>query len=225
MFKEHNYIIWGDKCVCGEECFILQNVFHPWDDVDFTTVIECSACKRKIYIDKSKAGKFYNEKILSYFKDTNGKVIDLGCGGGFLSKFLLKQDTINKIYSIDMDISCKEDIEKINNIEHKITFINMDIKNLGKQFRNEQIDYIVSRDVFMFIEDTQKYFDDITYIVSKGIRQMGWYVSNDKRMKNNLMPNQIVEELEKRNWDVKLEALDWYKSGYFIKADKKSDYN
>ncbi len=77
----------------------------------------------------------------------------------------------------------------------------------------------------MFIEDTKKYFDDITYIVSKGIRQIGWYVSNNMRMKNNLKPNQIVEELEKRNWDVKLEALDWYKSGYFIKADKKSDYN
>lgn len=220
MFKEHDYIIWGDYCACGRECFILQDKFHPWGNKDFTILVECPECRKKIYIDRCKAERFYSKKILSYFKNLEGEIMDLGCGEGFLSEFLLHEEKVGKIYSIDNDISCKEDIEKLNIMNDKITFINMDIKNLGEQFKAGQIDYIVSRDVFMFIEDTKKYFDDITNIVSKGIRQMGWYVANNKRMKNNLLPEQIADELKKRNWKVDLEALDWYKSGYFIKADR-----
>ncbi|GCD10516.1 class I SAM-dependent methyltransferase [Clostridium tagluense] len=220
MFKEHSYVLWGDYCTCGQECFILQNKFHPWDDVDFTISIECTRCNKRVNIDNKKAANFYSKKVLSYFGNIEGQIIDLGCGGGFLSEFLLKEDKTNKIYAIDNDISCKEGIEKLCNVENKIVFINMDIKDFGKLFKSKQIDYLVSRDVFMFIEDTKKYFDDITNIVSKGIRQMGWYVSNNKRMKNNLLPEQIVDELKKRDWKVSLETLDWYKSGYFIKADK-----
>ncbi len=220
MFKEHNFVIWGDICTCGKECYILQDKFHPWGETDFTIVAECTGCKRKIYIDRSKAEKFYNNKIFSYFNNIEGKVIDLGCGGGFLSNFLLLEEKVSKIYAIDNDISCKEVIEALDNNKNKINFVDMDIKDLGEQFKNKQIDYIISRDVFMFIEDTQKYFDDITNIVCKGIRQMGWHVSNSERMKNNLLPEQIVAELEKRNWKVTLEILDWYKCGYFIKADK-----
>lgn len=221
MFKEHNYVIWGDYCSCGKECFIMQNKVHPWgDDIDFKIRIECVSCGKKMDIDKEKAQEFYSRKILSYYNDVEGKIIDLGCGGGFLSDFLLHNEKVSKIYAIDNDISCKDDIEKLNNGEDKISFINMDICDLNKYFVDLKVDYLVSRDVFMFIEDTQKYFDDITKIVSKGIRQMGWYVSNSNRMKNKLLPEQIVNELTKRNWQVRLDCLDWYKSGYFIQANR-----
>lgn len=72
----------------------------------------------------------------------------------------------------------------------------------------------------MFIEDTERYFKDITGIVNKGIRQMGWYQKDNSRMKNKLVPEQIADEYIKRGWKVELEYLDWYKSGYFINAYK-----
>ncbi len=221
VFKEHKYKIWGDYCECGSECYVLQNKFHPWtDDADLMIKMNCPNCKQIIEIDKSKAEKFYDQKIHFYFNDLEGDVIDLGCGAGFLSEYLVEKDAVSKIYALDNDESCIEDLNDINDIENKIEFLNTDICNLREHFKLESIDYVVSRDVFMFIEDTDKYFDDITEIVKKGIKQMGWFVSGNERMKNNLLPDQIAEELKKRGWKVKIEYLDWYASGYFIEAIK-----
>lgn len=96
----------------------------------------------------------------------------------------------------------------------------MNAKNISNYFEKDSVDYLVNRDVFMFIYDTDKYFDDITNIVRKGIRQMGWFKKDNKRMLNELTPLQISIELEKRGWKVEVEYLDWYKSGYYIKANK-----
>lgn len=74
--------------------------------------------------------------------------------------------------------------------------------------------------MFMFIEDTNQYFDDVTNIVNKGIRQIGWYMRDSERMKNKLEPQQIAYEYIKRGWKAELEYLNWYKSGYFINAYK-----
>ncbi|WP_138205782.1 methyltransferase domain-containing protein [Haloimpatiens lingqiaonensis] len=219
MFTEHDYVIWGDYCSCGSECYILQNKFHPWDEVDFSIKIQCKNCGKTIEVDKNKAEKFYNKKIFSYFEDVKGTVIDLGCGGGLLSKLLLNNEKVTKIYAIDNDMGCKKYIDELNGGD-KITFLHMDISGLGEYFKEGQVDYIVSRDVFMFIRDTEKYFNDINKIVSKGIKQMGWYISDNKRMKNKLFPEQIVKELTAKNWQVDLECLEWYKSGYFIRGFK-----
>lgn len=101
MFKEHKFIIWGTECECGNECSILQNEHHPWDNIDFTVKLKCSLCKNEVVIDREKAEEFYNRRIYSYYDDINGTVIDLGCGGGFLSRYLLKNNYVNEIYGID----------------------------------------------------------------------------------------------------------------------------
>ncbi|MEG1142227.1 MAG: hypothetical protein RSE41_07265 [Clostridia bacterium] len=75
----------------------------------------------------------------------------------------------------------------------------------------------------MFIEDTDQYFNDVSKIVNKGIRHMGWYFENNKRINNKLTPQQIKQEYSKRGWIVELEYLDWYKSGYFINAYKENN--
>lgn len=220
MFKEHNYAIWGDYCECGQECFILQNKFHPWIEAEFKIKIQCNSCGKELEIDGEKASEFYSKKILSYFDNVEGICMDMGCGGGFLSSFLMKNEKVSKIYAIDNDSEYSDEIKSLDNGSGKISFINMDIRDLDKQFKDADIDYLVSRDVFMFIEDTEKFLDDATRIVSKGIRHMGWYVSGSERMKNNLHPEQIAQELERRGWKVKLEPLNWYKYGYFIEANK-----
>ncbi|WP_160679296.1 class I SAM-dependent methyltransferase [Clostridium sp. C8-1-8] len=221
MFKEHNYTLWGTYCSCGNECSILQNLHHPWIDTSFEVKLKCNSCGKELTINKAMAAAFYDEKILSYFAGVYGKVLDLGCGGGFLSRALLEENAIDKIYGLDIDEQCTDELKDIM-ISNKFQFIKVDISALGEVFGDRNVDFLVSRDVFMFIEDTDKYFEAITKIVSKEIRQMGWYQGSNNRMKNNLTPDKIVEEYNKRGWTTEIEYLDWYKAGYFIRASKNN---
>lgn len=220
MFKEHNFAVWGDYCECGCACSVLQNKFHPWEETDFKIKLICPSCSKDLIIDNKKASEFYNKKIFSYFRNLDGIILDLGCGQGFISSFLIESENVKAIYAVDIDISCRNDVEKLNNIRDIVKFINADASNLESKFAAGEVDYVVGRDVFMFIEDTQKFFDDIERTVKKGIRLMGWYVSGSSRMKNNLLPEQIAGELKRRGFDASIEDLDWYKCGYFIRADK-----
>lgn len=222
MFKEHNYIVWGTYCnKCGSECSILQNMYHPWIDTEFTVKLKCHLCGSEVIIDRRKAESFYNSKIYSYYGGLYGKIIDLGCGDGFLSRYLLKHDKIDKVYGLDSGTNCVDQLKDIIKNEDKFEYFNSDIKNIDSIFKPANVDFLVSRDVFMFIEDTDKYFNDVTRIVNTGIRQMGWYVKDNSRMKNKLEPEQICEEYRKRGWDAEIEYLNWYKSGYFINANKR----
>lgn len=47
---------------------------------------------------------------------------------------------------------------------------------------------------------------------------MGWYQKDNPRMQNQLEPGQIAETYEAEGWTVTMDALDWYKNGYFIRA-------
>ncbi len=192
MFKEHNYVIWGTKCQCGK---ILE-------------------------INREKAEAFYNSKIYDYYKELSGDVIDLGCGGGFITNYINSNHLVNNIYAIDRDSGCIEDLSKIKDEQEKIKFINIDISELSNKFKENSVDYIVSRDVFMFIEDTEKYFTDMCRIAKKGIIQMGWYISHNHRMKNQITPDKIAIEFKRRGWKVRINYLEWYKSGYVILADR-----
>lgn len=220
MFNENQFIVWGTYCKCGNECSIFQSEHHPWIDTKFTVKLKCSSCGNEVIIDRKKAEEFYNNKIYSYYNGLYGKIIDLGCGGGLLTRYLLNQNKIDKIYGLDIDAECINELADIDNKQNKFQFINSDISSISNKFTSNSVDFLISRDVFMFIEDTDKYFNDITNIVKNGVRQMGWYMKNNNRMKNSLEPQQIADEYTKRGWTVELEYLDWYKCGYFINANK-----
>lgn len=221
MFEENKFVIWGAFCKCGNECSILQNEHHPWVDTDFTIKLKCSSCGSEIIIDPKRAEEFYNNKIYSYYDGLYGSIIDLGCGGGFLSRYLLNKDRTFRVYGLDSDPDCNNELSDIIHKDGKFKFIRYDISNISSIFAPQSADFLVSRDVFMFVEDTDRYFDDVTEIISKGIRHMGWYMKDNNRMKNKLEPRQIAEEYRKRGWTVELESLDWYKCGYFINAYKE----
>ncbi len=220
IFPEHNYVIWGTKCTCGEENYVLQNQFHPWNETDYKIKIKCSKCNRQLEIDHLAAEAFYNKKIYHFFNDVEGTILDIGSGGGFLTQQLIDKQNVNKVYAIDIDNQSEIEINKLVDMNKNVKFKCLDVKDISETFEAQSIDYIVNRDVFMFMEDPEKYFNDVTTIARKGLRQMGWFINGNKRMKNNLSPYKIVEELKQRKWKVELEILDWYKSGYFIKADK-----
>jgi SAM-dependent methyltransferase len=221
MFNEHDFTVWGSFCECGQECSVLQNNEHPWNDTQFTIKMKCEQCGEEVIINKQKAEAFYNHKIFPYFKGVTGEVVDLGCGGGYLSRYCLENENVSKVYGMDIEGECRDHLIDLLNRFNHFFFINADLHDLDQLFDDTSIDYIISRDVFMFIEDTNKYFDDVTRLVKKGIRHMGWYVHDNPRMKNNLTPSEIAEEYKKRGWNVELESLDWYKSGYFIHAYKE----
>lgn len=220
MFREHGNVVWGDRCKCGKESYLLQNKFHPWVDTDFVAVLQCSSCGNTLEIDRQKAEAYYISKILSYYNDVKGAVIDMGCGEGFLTEAMAAKEAVTRVYAIDCDENYRASVEQIPNAAGKISFEAMDIANLGEAFAERHVDYLISRDVFMFIENTEKFFDDAARLVKKGIKQMGWFVGSSERMKNKLQPDQIAEELRKRGWKVRIEYLDWYKCGYFIDAVK-----
>lgn len=220
MFRDHKFIIWGTYCKCGNECSILQNEHHPWDDTIFIAKLKCSLCNNEVIVDAKSAKEFYDNKIYSYYDGIYGNIIDLGCGGGFLSRHLLGQENITKVWGLDIDEDCISELSDIIDKNEKFKFKKYNGLSLNNIFTEDSIDFLISRDVFMFIEDTDKYFDEVSKIVNKGIRQMGWYIENNKRMNNKLTPDEICNEYLKRGWTVNIEYLDWYKSGYFINAYK-----
>lgn len=216
---EHNFVVWGTKCKYGNNIEILVTNHHPWVEDNFTIKTQCNKCGNEVIIDRSKAEQYYNKKIYDKFSGLSGQVLDLGCGGGFLSSYAVQQINVNHVYGIDIDNSCLDGLNDLRN-NAKFNFINSDICNINKIFKKDSLDFLISRDVFMFVADTNKFFDDVTNMVTNGILQMGWYIKDNQRMQNHLLPEEIVDEYKKRGWKVSLEYLDWYKCGYFIKALK-----
>lgn len=223
MFQEHPFAVWGTHCPCGADVFVHQNSFHPWERADLVIRMRCPKCGRNVAVDQAAASDYYSQKILSYYDDASGEVLDLGCGGGFLTEFLAKKDDVTCVHAIDPDEGCRESIGSLDDPGGKIRFAPADAGAIERLFPPGSLDYLVHRDVFMFIEDPGKYFDDVTRVVRRGIRHMGWYVAGNPRMKNAVKPDAIVAELQKRGWSAEIEYLDWYKCGYFVRADKKAD--
>ncbi|MET1247727.1 class I SAM-dependent methyltransferase [Sporolactobacillus sp. STCC-11] len=170
-------------------------------------------------MDQKAAEDYYNQRIYSYFQTIHGTVLDLGCGGGFLSRFMLANNPVTKVYGLDRGEECANELADLTK-NGKFQFIQADVSHLNNLFAERSLDFLVSRDVFMFISNTDRYFNDVTKLVNCGIRQMGWFMKDSRRMKNHLRPEQIAHEYRQRGWTVHLESLDWYKSGYFIRADR-----
>lgn len=219
-FQEHRNIIWGKKCEnCGHDVYLLQQDYHPWGDKEFAPLVTCPKCQQKQIINKEQAAIYYSRKIYSFFDIPDGVVLDLGCGGGFLSSKLIQNSKITKIFAVDYDQNVQKSIESIKS--PKIKFINQDADHLENNKLISNVDYLVHRDLFMFISNTENYFNYVRKSVSKSVYHMGWFIRGSERMKNQLLPEEIKEKYLEKGFEVSIKYPDWYSCGYFIRADRK----
>lgn len=173
MTQLSDTIIWGCFCECGNECFVLQDKHHPWDCSNFQVSVKCSKCSKLNIINQKIASTYYSHKTLNCFNNISGRILDIGCGHGFLSLNILNSnEAVEKVYMLDSDEKCIDELKKTINNE-KIILINENIKNLANVFEGISIDYIICRDVLMFIEDIPLFFKTVSQLSLRGLRFMG----------------------------------------------------
>lgn len=219
MFLEHTNVVWGTHCPCGQEVFSLQEKLHPWDEGDAFLTLPCPACKTLVRVSQPLAKDYYNQRIYSLFADVKGVVLDLGCGGGFISQFLLSLPQVSRVIALDSDPGCREALTPLA-VHGRLEFILADVADLGVALAGTQVDYAVSRDLFMFVEDVPEFLAQLSRLTRSGLRQMAWYAPQVPRMKNKVHPHQLPGILANLGWQATVTGLNWYKYGYFLKADK-----
>ena len=77
----------------------------------------------------------------------NARVLDLGTGNGILGILLCGKTNLSKIYGIEIQKEVSEMAKKsilLNNLSDRFEIINDNIKNLGKYFKNDYFDAIIS---------------------------------------------------------------------------------
>ena len=204
----NNKNIWGTYCVCGNELFEYVDS-HPWDDeAEFKTIIKCEKCGRTTIVNREIAEEYYNNKIYGCFSSVKGNVIEIGCGGGFLTDFICNKENVDSILAIDID----DELEKENN---KIKFVKMDLNDINESIFDKKYDYLICRDVLMYLDDLEKVISVLSKVSSK-VCLLNWYNENHRNCINKTRPEDVFGIVKKYYKNVVIEYPSFYKCGYFI---------
>lgn len=210
FFKDGEYKnvnIWGTMCDCGNEVSTLTNE-HPWMDVDVFYDVKCEKCGKVHRITKDMAATFYENKIYDLFKDVKGNVLELGSGGGFITKYLSTKSDVDNILAIDIDDESNE---------YATEYIHGDINKFKELGVTKRFDYVVCRDVFMYLDNLDELFYEISKKSSK-LLFLNWYNPNHKNCHNKTNPIEIFEMLSKYYKDIEIVYPPFYKWGYLIRS-------
>ena len=204
-----NKNIWGCICECGEEVFDYFDD-HPWsNDKSILKTIKCNKCGRLCKIDCKIAGQFYNDKIFQCFKEVSGSVLEIGCGGGLISEYVASLETVTSLVTVDID---QDSMSIIANKHYQ-----MDLNNFDEDNFREKFDYVICRDVLMYLDDIEYTFSKLSKISNKVIL-LNWYDKNHKNCLNKTPPLKILDILNKYYKNLVIEYPYFYKNGYLIKS-------
>lgn len=206
MNNKQNKNIWGKKCACGNDVYDFFDE-HVWSESNIGKEVVCSSCKQKVFIKIEEAREYYNDLIYSCFKEVKGNVLDIGCGGGLLTKYLLSKDEVDNVLAIDKDD--KTDVKDI--------FMKIDLNDFDEDIFKMSFDYIVCKDVLMYLNDIDYTFRKLSKISDKVIL-LNWHNINHKNCLNKTSPEDILTILNKYYNNLEISYPFFYKWGYLIKS-------
>jgi len=213
--ENENKNIWGKYCKCGN--MVYDYFFeHIYSEENIEKAVICPKCKNDIVISKEDARTFYNNLIYKCFENVKGKVLELGCGGGLLTKYLSKKKDVELLVAIDNDMS-NEEINYIHSLTNN--FYNIDLNDFNESVFNTHFDYVVCKDVLMYLANIEETFKKLSNI-SDNVILLNWHNENHKNCHNKTKPNTIVEILKKYYNNIVIEYPSFYKWGYLIKTEE-----
>ena len=90
--------------------------------------------------------------FLSDFSKPRGRVIDLGTGSGIIPLRIANEKGVEKIYGIEIQREVYSRAKKsiaLNSLEEKIEILNMDLKDLNKDFPKAYFDTVISNPPYL----------------------------------------------------------------------------
>ncbi|MDD5133167.1 MAG: class I SAM-dependent methyltransferase [Candidatus Nanoarchaeia archaeon] len=143
----------------------------------------------EIFLVKFLAYFNYNQYINSFKLNGNEKILELGCGSGNISRFIIKKLS-NKGFLTCVDIfeywisKIKKRLEKYNNIEFKLG----DIKKLN--IKDSFYDIVVIHYVLHDITESERL--DLIKIIKKKLKKGGkFYIREPIRKSHGISPGNI----------------------------------
>ena len=200
--------IWGTICECGNEVYNFYDD-HPWQDELIIKEVRCNKCNKLHKIDNDIASDFYNKKIFNCFSNLSGKVLEIGCGGGLITNYITSLKNVSYVATLDID---EESISKISNKHYKVNLNDFDESIFDIKF-----DYVICRDVLMYLNDIDYTFNKLSKISNKVIL-LNWYDINHKNCLNKTSPTDILNILSNYYENLTIDYPFFYKKGYLIKT-------
>lgn len=212
--EDINKNIWGKRCSCGNIVYGFYEE-HLFVEENINKEIVCLKCNKNNNIKKEEAREFYNKLIFECFKEVKGKVLEIGCGGGFLTTYLTNKKDVTSVLAVDNDMSNNE-IKYINSLDN-CKYKNIDLNNFCEEIFDEHFDYVVCKDVLMYLKDIDYTFNILSKISSK-IVLLNWHSINHKNCLNKTGPNDVYEIINKYYNDIEITYPSFYKWGYLVKT-------
>ncbi len=144
------------------------------------------------------------ELIYRYPISKNARILDLGCGRGLSTLFLMEQFPTSKIFSVDLWTSPSENARRFElwGIDENAIPMQLDANRLP--FANEYFDLIVSIDAYQYFGRKKKYFENK---LKPLLKNQGLALFAIPGLKND-----VVEEDLKKLWKWAGDEIEFFKT-------------